>query len=192
MDYHDTVSKIFDYFNYKRYKNANYKLDLSRNKQHKQVDNFIQLFSKHYPLPSIGINLLVDYFSFAFEYWSNKETKRNVSLGWIIGKKTFQRWLEHSDHSAYFNRKFFLEYDINIDQLKQDLFASETVLPDLDHVEELEKQRHDGVARFYHCVQYTTLYNHRSGICLLCSQRTDCKILLKTKYPITYKKRGYA
>lgn len=199
MNYHSTVSELFNYFYYKIYKNANFKLDLAVNKQHTQVDNFIKLLAKHHPLPSVGVNFLIDYFCFAFHYWSDKDTKRKISLGWIIGKKTFKRWLERSDNYQYWYFKFLHEYDINLDQLRLQLanseaihsFENEAEKNGLDPAEELEKVRFTGEARLYNCLQHTTLYHHKSGTCLSCPNKRECKSLLRVKFPITYAKRDY-
>lgn len=191
MNYHSTVADLFNYFYYKLYKNANFKLDLAVNRQHTQVDNFVKLLAKHHPLPSVGVNFLIDYFCFTFHYWSDKTTKRKISLGWIIGKKTFKRWLDRSDSYQYFYNRFLLEYDINLDQLRLQLFEDETVRNGLDPAEELEKQRFTGDARLYNCLQHTTMYHHRSGTCLACPDKKDCKDLMRVKFPITYVKRGY-
>lgn len=192
MDYHEKVCKIFDVFYQKVFKTANFNLDLSRNKQRKQVDNFIKLISKNYYLPSIGTNFFISYFCFQFEYWENKKTKRNVSLGWIIGKKAFKRWIDRSESSEYFSNKFLLEYAIDLNALRIDLHEDELVKNEvLDNCEEIEKIRFTGEARLFNCLHHTTMFNHRSGTCLSCPQSRDCKILLKAKYPFTYKKRGY-
>lgn len=189
MDLHKKVPVLFDYFYRKIYKTAGFKLDVS-GRNGKYVDSFVQLLSKQYRIESIGINFLVDYFAFAFEYWSNKKTKRHITLGWIIGKKTFQRWLVKSDNYKYFVNKFLQDYDVILSVLMTDLIDEE-LIRGLDPAEEKEKLRFTGAARLYNCWHYTTLYNHRSGTCMICPLKIDCKKLLKLKFPNSYKKRGY-
>lgn len=191
MDYHKLVQKLFDFFYKKVYKNPNYKLDLELSNHRKVIDSFVKLLSQYYQLPSIDVNFLIAYFVFSFEYWSNKKIKRNVSLNWIVGKKTFQRWLEKRDSSSYYNSKFLKEYDISLDQLKQDLHEEESEAKGLDPAEELEKQRFTGEAIMFNCLLTTTLYNHRSIICLRCEHKVTCKKVLKESYPKIYKNRGY-
>ncbi len=190
MDYHKLVQKLFDYFYYKIHKN-HYKLDLDLNNHKKIIDNFVKLLAQHYQLPSIDTNFLILYFTFAWEYYSNKHLKRNVSLNWIVGKKTFQRWLEKRDSTTYYNNKFLKEYGINIDQLKQDLHEDQSEAIGLDPVEELEKKRFTGEAVLFNCLLHTTLYNHKSLICLQCPYKKDCKDMLKKTHPRIYKNRGY-
>lgn len=191
MDYHKTVSIIFDYFNYKLFRNANKKLNLT-DRNRKMIDNFINRLSKHYPAASIGTNFLLDYFSFTFDYWSDKEgLKRDLTLEWIIGKKAILRFLEKRDSYQYFYNKFLLEYDINLDQLRLKITEEEQIDAGLDPAEELEKRRFSGEARLYNCLQHTTLYNIKSGTCLACPDKYTCKNLLRVKFPRTYEKRGY-
>lgn len=190
MDYHAQVAIIFDFFYQRIYKSPGFQLDLDVNNQRKQVDNFVKLISKHYPLQSIGTNFLIEYFCFAFHYWSDKVTKRRISLNWIIGKKLFQRWLDKADSQKYFDDRFLYENDINLDVLRFNLAQLEEK-QGLDASEEIEKQRHRGEARLFHCLQYTTMYNHRSEICRMCSENITCKKLLKVEYPAIYRKRGY-
>lgn len=190
MDYHKTVTKLFDHFYNKIYK-ANFQLDLSIGKQQKQVDNFIKLLARHYQFDSVGVNLLVEYFAFSFCYWSTKITKRKITLGWIVGKKMFAKWLDKSEHSKYFYDKFLVEYDVNLDQLKQQLIEEQIIDDGLDVAEEIEKRRFNDEARLYNCMMHTTLYNHKSKTCISCLHKTHCKIVLKVQLPTVYKNRGY-
>ena len=190
MDYHKLVQKLFDYFYYKVHK-KHFKLDLDLNNHRKLINNFVKLLAQHYQLPSIDVNFLILYFSFTWEYYSNKHLKRNVSLNWIIGKKTFKRWLDRKDSATYYNNKFLKEYEINLNQLKQDLHEDQSEAIGLDPAEELEKKRFTGDAILFNCLLVTTLYNHKSLICLQCEHKKMCKSLLKSTYPRIYKNRGY-
>jgi len=192
LDYHKAVVKSYNYFYNKIYK-TNYRLDLSQAGQSKMVDSFVRLLASNFGLHSVGINTIVEAFSFSFAYWSTKKTKRKISLGWIIGKKTVSRWLDRDEGVDYYTDKFLKEYSIDLDLLKQELAEEvpKEILA-LDPAEELEKQRFNGEAKLYNCFQHTTLYHHRSMLCLGCSIRTACKQLLKKTTPQLYIKRGYA
>lgn len=190
IDYHKTVPKLFDAFYNKFYK-TNFRLDLSINNQKKQVDNFIKLLGQHYQVDTLGINFLVEYFSFAFCYWKDKNVKRKIALNWIIGKKIFSKWLVRDQYSSYFYQKFLHEYSINIDDLKQQLFEDIQIDNNLDPAEEIEKDRFKDEARLYHCIINTNLYNHKSSICMSCSNKVTCKGILQQRYPRLYKARGY-
>ncbi len=192
MNHERVVTKLFNYFYNKIYKGANFKLDLSINNQGKQVSNFLKLLSRHYAgLDSVGINFMIDYFAFAFCSYSDKKLKRYISLNWIIGKKTFQKFAEQKSGQKYYTDKFLNEYDINLDDLRAQVREE---MPDdttLNRAEENEKLRFSGDARLYHCLNTTTLYNHRSVNCLACENKLTCKRLLSELNPKLYKKRGY-
>jgi hypothetical protein len=190
MDLHEMVVKLFDLFYQKIYKNPSFHLDLSLNNQKKQVDNFIILLANYYGMQSIGINSLLEYFSFSFHYWSTKITQRKISLNWIIGKKTFTRFTERISGQDYYTQKWLVENDINLDNLRHKLIVGDAVEP-LNRSEELEKIRFHGHARLANCLHHTTMYNHRSVNCIGCDMKNLCKNVLKEKFPIIYKQRGY-
>lgn len=189
--YYKAVAKLFDYFYNKLYRQASYKLDINQGYQKKMIDSFIILIGTQFQLPGVGVNYLIEYFCFSFHYWFNKSTSRKITLGWIIGQKTFKRWLDRSEGVDYYTAKFLKEHSIDIALVKQQLFELEDKRGQLDPSEELEKLRFDGEARLYHCFQHTTLYNHKSLNCIRCLQKTACKKLLKTTAPLIYKERGY-
>ena len=191
MNYYKAVSRLFDYFYNKVYK-SNFKLNLDQVGQRKMVDNFVKVLATQFNIQSVGINTLLEFFSFSFAYWSTKTTKRRISLGWIIGKKTFNRWIERKDGVDYYTDKFLLEYGVDLTLLRQELFEQETNDHGLDPAEELEKFRFEGEMKLYNCLQHTTLYHHRSLHCLHCCNRITCKRLLRNTLPQLYRRRGYA
>lgn len=189
MNYYDMVCKCFDFF-YQKIYNTHFNLDLSINNQRKQVENFIKVVAGHYQIPSIGINFIVEYFFFAFAYWKDMNTKRPITLNWIIGKKMFDRWFNRTSQQMYYVKKFSLQYDIDLNQLKQSL--SEDCNDDHNNTaEELEKSRFTGQARLYNCLHNTTLYNHLSTACMGCICSKACKELLFQSNPTLYHHRGY-
>ncbi len=190
MDYHKSISKIYDYLYNKTYR-SNFKLDLSINNQKKQVENFLRLLANHYQLPSVGINYLIDYFCYSFAIRAEQNTKRKISLNWIIGKKMFDRWLKKPDEYQWQYKKYIKEFDINIDRIKDELHEEELISAKLDPAEEREKGRLVGEAQLYNCMLHTTMYNHKSVICLTCDNKKLCKKMLREKYPRIYKNRGY-
>ena len=194
MNYHKAVVKLFNHYYNKIYRGANYQLDLETNNQHKVVDSFVKLMSQQFGLQSVGINTLLSFFNYSFHYWSTKKTVRRISLNWIIGKKTFKRFLEKKEGENYYIDKWLLENDVDVDSLKQQLHElenKELTSQGLDPAEELEKLRFEGEAKLYNCLQHTTLYHHRSVNCLTCMNRVACKRLLKNISPQLYKRRGY-
>lgn len=192
MDYRKTVVRLYEYFYQKKYKRS-YKIDLDQAGQRKLIDNFIKLLASQVGLNSIGYNIICDQISYAFGYWNSKKTKRDISLNWIIGKKTVNRWLERKEGTDYYTEQFLFENSIDLSSLKQQLAEqdSQEEQPILNPAEELEKTRFKGAAQLYHCSQFTTLYHHKSLNCLKCSNRSACKKLLKDTNPRLFSKRGY-
>lgn len=188
MDYHKVITRLFEYFYYKVF-NKHYKLDLDINNQKKLVDNFLKLLGQQYGLPSIGVDWLITYFVFSFNYWRDKNIKRPLTLNWIIGKKMFKKFVDKDEHSDYFCGRFTMECDIDTNALRQELNEDESEYN--NHSEELEKRRFTGEGRLHNCIINTTLYNHRSKICIMCTQKVDCKQILKKINLQLYKKRGY-
>lgn len=192
MNYHNAVVRLYEHFYNKKYK-SHFKVDLDKAGQRKLVDNFIKLLAQQFGIHSVGYNMICDAISYSFSYWSSKNTKRTISLNWIIGKKTITRWLERKEGTDYYTEQFLFENSIDLSSLKQQL-AEQDVQEDkpiLDPSEELEKARFTGQAQLYHCSQFTTLYHHKSIICLKCGNRAACKKLLKDTKPRLFSKRGY-
>lgn len=185
----EIVACLFDYFYYKLYKYS-YKLDSTRARV--KINNYLKRLSKTYPIQSLGISFFYSYFCFAFEFWSNKTTKRRITLDWIIGKKMIDRWISRSSHSNYFSGKFVKEYDIDLNHVIESLVDQQEIQRGIDPAEELEKTRHGkSEVQLLHCLHFTTLYNHKSIHCISCKQRDTCKEFLKKLHPQTYKRRGY-
>lgn len=193
MVYEKAVIKLFHYFHDRVYREhkQKFRLNLEISNQRKVIENFVNLIIAQVNLPGLPINYLVDYFCFSFHYWSTKVTKREVTLSWIIGKKTFSKWLEKKDGTNYYTDKFLKEYNIDLHRLRQEL-SDEKEAPSLDVSEEVEKNRFvDPDAKLYNCTINTTMYNHRSINCLGCQNKQVCKSMLKDLFPQLYKKRGY-
>lgn len=190
MDRKAAVIRLYNYFYNKIYE-RNFRLDLAVGKQQKMVENFLRALSMYYPgIDSIGINFLIQYFAWSFKVRSEQKTKRNISLGWIVGKKALERFINRKSGEDYYVEAFLHEYRINIDDLRSQ-FSQEEDKPQLDPAEEMEKVRFTGEARLFNCLNKTTLYNHRSLNCIGCENRLACKSLLKRNHPKLYNKRGY-
>lgn len=192
-DNEKNVVKLFEFFYNKLYK-TNFKLDLSLNNQAKIVRNFIDLLAKQYTYDTVGINFLIDYFSFGFHYFYTKKLKRNISLNWIVGKKLFTKYIERKEGTDYYTSEFLREYQINIDDLRSALIE---VPPNVgydkvdDSEEMIKSSIADGAARLYSCMIGTTMFHHRSITCVMCKQKTTCKDLLQKINPSLYRNRGY-
>lgn len=159
----------------------------------KCVDNFIKLLDKEYGLESIGTSFIYDYFCFQLDYWNNLNTRfgKKIPIEWFIGKKAFKRWKENEQRDLWHAHKLAREYGLHVGMLE----AESVPKPDmtvLRESEEVEKARFYGEDQgLVNCLEYTTLYNHRSQHCIGCKFRRECKILLKENYYGIWIKRGY-
>jgi len=189
------IKQLYEIF-YSKACNESYSLDLSSERNKKFIENFFINLDSIVPSEAIGPNLLIDYFAFAFYYYSSLEMKRNISLNWIIGKKMLKRFFEREEGWNFYVDNFLRENQINKDELRYKMLES---VKDYHYdylkislAEEQEKSRcADTPARVYSCLETTTLYNHRSHICILCHQKPFCKQLLKKVNPLLYENRGY-
>ena len=58
--------------------------------------------------------------------------------------------------------------------------------------EEREKKRyHNTDLGLSHCIENTTLYNHKSDNCFNCIYKSSCKVITKTHFNNIYKNRIY-
>ena len=189
------IKQLYDIF-YSKILKESYSLDLSNDRNQKLIANFYIHLDDIVPDEAIGPNLLIDYFAFAFYYYGSLETKRKITFNWIIGPKMIKRFFEREKGWDYYVTNFLRENQINPDELRHKLlYGSKPIEVDYLKVhpeEELEKGRcADTEARVYSCLNTTTLYNHRSHVCILCHQKQFCKQLLKKVNPTLYINRGY-
>ena len=153
--------------------------------------NFTNWLDKKYKMQSIGVPILLKYFLFQFNYWHQKETRfqGKVMLGWVIGPKAIERWVDIEDRgkidflvNVYFTKKKDVSYTSILNHFQPRISSYNAIV--LSDVEELEKKRYFNTDRgFISCIESTTLYNGRSIYCLQCKFRSDCLSLLKSNYP---------
>ena len=181
----ETIYQLWEYFHLKVKSESRYLPRSTRNA--KIVKNFLKKLDKA-GIKIIGYNYLFDYFCHQWHYWSSSNTKREITLEWIIGKKAVDRWLNdrREDYQFIYSEQLVKPFKIN--KLALILDAGEPgVYPD----EELYKKRFEGETQLYYCMEFTTMYNHRSAMCRLCSVKAQCKAKLKEVDFRTFKTRGY-
>jgi hypothetical protein len=179
------VKKLFEIYSKEVFK-INKKVDLSKNRNIKFIDNFLDRLNKIYGLSSIGNSFLIDYFNFAFWYWADIETQRDIELSWILGPKSIERWLkktelEYETVMGKFHKRFgFFENDIY--GIFEEYESSIENIIKVHQQEEFYKGRMTNDAQqLIMCNTYTTLYNSNSDKCQSCNILDDCKELLKNK-----------
>lgn len=193
-DHYSMVHFLYELFYKKFYTNKNYKF-IPTEDALKKIEKFIILLDKQYKLETISLNFLISYFIFQFNYWSDLKIKsfnERISLSFIIGSKAFERWISRDQNFDWtlYTFKFTEKYGISISYIKD--FFSEQEISQLNKAEEIEKKRFSNTERgLLNCIERTTLFNHKSQICLLCKDKCDCKKLLKDNYYQIFIQRGY-
>lgn len=188
----DTVARLYEHC-YKLVTNYDDYSFSPTDKEQTMIINFTSWLDKKYKLESVGVPILLKYFLFQFNYWHQKETRFDglVMLGWVIGPKAIQRWINIEDRgkidflvNVYFAKKKDVSYSSILNHLCPPKVSLAMLL--LNDVEELEKSRYFNNKEgrgLLHCIEATTLYNGRSIYCLQCNDKSDCRILLKNNFP---------
>jgi len=184
------ISKVSGYQNFEAKLHAREKV---------AVSNFAYFLMGRYGEGSIGPYLLYHYFVFQFEYWRTKKTREGegrAQIRWVVGEKAFNRWLRKDSDYWYFCTEGLLKKHVDIKYSDVIGLLGKTEIG-FDYVEvkmyeEVEKQRYFNTTKgFMHDILNTTLYNHKSELCLGCKNKESCKELLKTNYRKIYDDRGY-
>lgn len=150
-------------------------------KHDKIIKNFIEKLDI-----SCGQEWMFDYIAFQFEYWSKIKYKKvkGTPPNLVFGKVALERFEQRNENWKYFTDQFVMLYQIGLDNdYKKDLSNISTA-------EEKEKLRFTGKERLANCILYTTLYNRKSKICVLCGFSKVCKEVQKVKYLNIYQLRG--
>lgn len=164
------------------------------------LNNFIIKISKITNVNSINIDYVCEYCEFQYNYWHQLKTQHKIQMSWIFGDKAFKRWIEYKDkikQKKFFKYKTKLKVDINFsikNKIVKNINFDEIrkgFLIIKEH-EEIEKRRFFNSDKgLIWCTNETTLYNHKSSLCLTCKNKEDCKVILKDVFPLISKVRGY-
>lgn len=186
-----------EYFYKKVSKRSDYQFEPS-DRDTQYILGFINILKRYCKgdVSSVGSNYLYSYFLFQYNCRSEQETrfgKGVVMLNWILGKKSFQQWLDRKGTVMFYEHQFCSKYNVSYIEYKS-IYFDEVGYDrvSVSENEELEKRRFFSTdSGFLNCIESTTLYNHRSKWCLTCKYKVDCKKLLKFNYLHIYKDRGY-
>lgn len=157
-----------------------------------EINKFLAFFEKKYKLITLGRDFLFRYFSFQFKRvdglvlkrFSSKDKSGKIQIYDIIGRKSIDYWMTRD-----VNFDFIIE---NSTIISKQLIPAEKFILSTSRSEELEKKRFHNTERgFLNCIERTSLFNHKSTSCILCSFKTSCKIILKENHINIYKDRGY-
>lgn len=191
----DTVFKFFEYFYRKKYILTNYKMSVTK-KDEQHITSFLLLLQEQYKQTVSG-DFLFTYFTFQFTYWEqvNLEKVSNIKLPFIVGKKAFERFLKRNTEFDWTIEQspFLAKYKI----FKTDLIKAESkknwtvVKGNIDTEANFKLAAYNTPEGFINCLDFSTLFNHKSHICQGCIYKDSCKIKLLEFFPQLYKDRGY-
>lgn len=195
IDKREWCYTLYDYFTSQFYQQQ---LICKRSEKNRIIlTNFLLEIHKTVSLVSVGPEYLFNYLIFQFDYWNEKNVEfgDRITLSRIFGKACVERFFNISKDYSWYNAKLTLNEKYSIESsIINDLIAS-TKLKDyktIDRVEEIEKQRFfNHPAALAHCIENTTLFNHRSSVCVGCKHKKICKSTLKQMYIGIYHSRGY-
>lgn len=189
----------YEYFYQRKYQSPKYKFKPTSQALSK-INEFIQLLDEKYDLHTLGSNFLINYFVFqfnrvhdqVFKRFAGKDVGGKVQIYDIIGKKAFQYWTERDTQFDFIlQNSANSKIKISIAEIKS-LLEEQESRPSILTSEEIEKKRFHNTDRgLVNCIQSTSLFNHQSYYCRMCSFKSVCKNILKTNYSHIYKQRGY-
>lgn len=195
---------------YTTLKEKTYKFNYTENTSLYNFSKFLKEKNPQY----LTIDWLFDYFNYQFTYWSfvrDSNIKNNpdylINLHWILGQKALKRYLARTKKDTYYYQSvFFPKYEIRKNDLIELLnskkflieIQDETILEEDKVVqinplnireENIKEKKLNTIEGFYSCISFTTLFKYNSKICLSCKYKSNCKTLLRKKYPALYQKR---
>lgn len=187
------IVNLFKYYYSSVFNVKNYRFAITDSKE-KTIENFIAQIKELSNTKTLQEDYLRQYFEFQFNHWyryDSKSSVKSVQIEWIVGKKAIARWEKVDKKIISFVVQKNLKTDVNLrSRLKKENWDS--LLLNLNPVEESEKERFFGTVKgYYNCLIGTTLYNHKSPLCMQCFKSKDCRKELKIQFPKIYKKRGY-
>jgi hypothetical protein len=195
MELREDIVTLYEHLSRKIDNRPHWKF-LPTDKQNAMIDNFIDRLASEYRLKSIGKHFLLDYFSYQYLRWFEKNDTqfgKTVMLNWLIGPKAIERWNLRSEGSSFIVRqKILIPYSIHLEAIFPIKNTRHDALALFPNEEAIKERFKLDEARIGYCVENTTLFNKRSKWCLTCKSRTTCKNLLKKMYPSLYLQRGYA
>jgi len=167
------------------------------------LNKYLDYLDKTYGLRNVGMNFLVNWIEFAFNYWfENRENwgrSNFVYFNWIFGKKAIERHEKIKDQDSeldsFINRGIRYEGGLSavshfVGKESRGLMTEQYI--QISQREENQKSVYlNTIEGFAWCLASTTLYNHLSELCMICTYKESCKKSLKLNYPLLFKLRKY-
>ena len=157
-------------------------------------DYFYDYFSnngKNY----IGEEFVRKFLLYGIQSWFNsgaeRDYSRSVRFSWIVGGAAIKRWNALNSETRTWCVRKSLKTEHKINTLNHRSELSELLNKVRPHEEEFKREYHNTNRGLLWCIANTSLYFHRSALCVTCKFKTECKDTLKREYPRVYKIRGY-
>lgn len=159
------------------------------------ITDFLLQVHRDIGLQGVGSNFLYDYLVYQFDYWIDKNVTfgDKTSINRIYSVESWKRYLSRFENFSWYNARCRMSaYNISTAILDQFIIHIPIDNCAINQAEEREKQRfHQQEKGLAHCIDSTTLYNHKSVLCMRCPFKNTCKSLLKETYFAIYMDRGY-
>ncbi len=146
---------------------------------------------------TIGEDFIRKFIQYGVQSWFNPDTNKDekynftIRFGWVVGQKAIQRWDKFGNEINVKITRGCLKQNFDIDTTSHKTKCGNIVIK-IRPVEEKFKKEFFGTKRgLVWCVANTTLYHHRSPLCMRCPFKAECKEILKQNYFKVYQKRGY-
>jgi hypothetical protein len=190
----EVIEGFYKYFHNQKYSGKQpFK---STHKTEKVCESFIKILDKNYSIHSIGLSFLWDYFIFQFNYWDEltlESFNGKLEIGYIVGEKAFKRWQTRNKEYDWQIEKsaVIAKYALN----KGILLSKFYVKPNeqkstFSSSKQIRKQFLNTDKGLLMCTEFTTLYDPKDTSCILCSNKKECKELLRVNYPLLYRNRN--
>lgn len=163
----EEIKKQYQYFYWKVLK----KRPSFSLREEKFLLNFEKLLRKHYG-ESVGEEWLFNYILFQFNKFYTANTKMNIQVNWIFGKKSLQAWMnKNEEHHSYFDNKFKNKFNIK----RGDLISpkDKPTLSGEYYKRERSRFDHDLYRKIIHCSELG-LYDESSADCKFCKVKGYC------------------
>jgi len=144
----------------------------------------------------IGENFLREFGEFNIRFFFTDDEKqydnsRSIRFNWVYGKSSIRRWNKVNKRERVRVVRKDIKKRVKINVVKKSSSMA-LMLNSLKPVEEnFKAQFHNTKKGLSWCVANTTLYFHKSALCVSCNFRDNCKEILRTEFPKVYNIRGY-
>lgn len=144
---------------------------------------------------NIGEDFVRRFCEYGIQSWFNsgvdRDYSRAIRFSWVFGKSAIERWRMNDAGTNDFIVRSCLKRTYKINTVRRSGGLSEAV-GSLRAVEEgFRRDFHNTRRGLAWCVANTTLYDHKSPLCVTCIHKAVCKATLAQEYPKLYIKRGY-